>query len=168
MNQAIDKYICKALDTYDYNLSEAVEAIDYALAYDKENPIALCLMGQIYTNNIKNYTLAKECFQRALAQDMQAVYIYPKYITVLLHNEDFEEAQKLIDFALTIKGIDKAELYLKNAQLLECKKEYNLALEKIEIAREYTYNNDFMNDIQCEEIRIQNKKEKQIQKNKDL
>ncbi len=160
MNQAIDKYICKALDTYDYNLSEAVEAIDYALAYDRENPIALCLMGQIYSNNIKNYTLAKECFQRALAQDMQAIYIYPKYIDVLLWNEDFDEAQKLIDFALTVKGTDKGQLYLKKALFFEYKKEYAIALEHIEIAKEHTYNNDYLNDIQLEGSRIRNKKEK--------
>lgn len=160
MNQAIDKYICRALDTYDYNLSEAVEAIEYALAYDHENPIALCLMGQIYSNNIKNYTLAKEYFQRALAQDMQAIYIYPKYIDVLLWNEDFDEAQKLIDFALTVKGVDRGQLYLKKALFFEYKKEYAIALEHIEIAKEHTYNNDYLNDIQLEGSRIRNKKEK--------
>lgn len=160
MNQAIDKYICRALDTYDYNLSEAVEAIEYALAYDHENPIALCLMGQIYSNNIKNYTLAKEYFQRALAQDMQAIYIYPKYIDVLLWNEDFDEAEKLIDFALTVKGVDRGQLYLKKALFFEYKKEYAIALEHIEIAKEHTYNNDYLNDIQMEGSRIRNKKEK--------
>ena len=160
MNQTLDKYLCKALDTYDYNLSEAVEAINYALAYDKENPIALCLMGQMYAHHIKNYELAKEYFQRALARDMQAIYIYPKYIDVLLWNEDLNEAQKLIDFALTVKGTDKAELHLKNALVFEHKKEYAQALKHIEMAKEYTYNNEYMTDIQCEENRIKNKKER--------
>ncbi|WP_299674283.1 hypothetical protein [uncultured Dokdonia sp.] len=163
MNQTLDKYLCKALDTYDYNLSEAVEAIDYALAYDKENPIALCLMGQVYAHHIKNYELAKEYFQRALAQDMQAIYVYPKYIDVLLWNEDLDEAQKLIDFALTVKGIDKGQLYLKKALLFEYKKEYEIALEHIETAKMNTYNNDYLNDIQLEGGRITNKKEKQMQ-----
>lgn len=163
MNQTLDKYLCKALDTYDYNLSEAVEAIDYSLAYDKENPIALCLMGQIYAHNIKNYALAKEYFQRALTQDMQAIYIYPKYIDVLLWNEDFEEAEKLIAFALTVKGTDKGELHLKKALLFEHKKEYEIALEHIEIAKMNTYDNDYLNEIQLEGSRIKNKKEKQMQ-----
>ena len=122
-------------------------------------------MGQIYAHNIKNYTLAKEYFQRALARDMQAIYIYPKYIDVLLWNEDFEEAKKLIAFALTIKGTDKAQLYLKKALLFEYKKEYALALEQIEIAKEHTYNNEYMTDIQCEENRIKNKKERMDSKN---
>ena len=45
--------------------------------------------------------------------------VYPYYLDALLLNEDYEEATKLIDFALTIKGIDKVAIMLKKALLLE-------------------------------------------------
>ena len=70
MSNLLDKYLFQALDAYPYNLEEAVESLNYALSYDDKNPIALCLMGQIYAENLRNYEEAKEYYQQALAADM--------------------------------------------------------------------------------------------------
>ncbi len=157
MSNLLDKYLFQALDAYPYNLEEAVESLNYALSYDEKNPIALCLLGQIYAESLKNYETAKEYYQQALAEDMYALDVYPKYINVLLWNEDYEEAEKLIDFALTVKGTDKAVLYLKKAILFEQKREYKKGLQCIKCAKENAYNTRFINDLKEEKRRIEEK-----------
>lgn len=161
MSNVLDKYLFQALDAYPYNLEEAVESLNYALSYDEKNPIALGLLGQIYAESLKNYEVAKEYYQQALAEDMYALDVYPKYINVLLWNEDYVEAEKLVDFALTVKGTDKAMLYLKKGILFEQKKNYKKALKCLKLAKENAYNNHFINDIKEEEERIKNKMPKQ-------
>ncbi|MCK8520159.1 hypothetical protein M0D21_01200 [Aquimarina sp. D1M17] len=171
MNNILDKYLFQALDAYPYNLEETVECLNYALSYDENNAVALGLMGQIHAEQLKDFETAKEYFQQALAQDIHAVAIYPKYINVLLWNEDYEEAQKLIDFALTVKGTDKAVLYLKKAILFEHTKAYKKALKNLKIAKEYAYNNHFINEVKEERNRIlgkmPKKKNTSKQKTKD-
>ncbi|MBQ4820725.1 hypothetical protein [Aquimarina sp. MMG016] len=170
MSNLLDKYLFQALDAYPYNLEEAVESLNYALSYDDKNPIALCLMGQIYAENLRNYETAKEYYQQALAEDMYALDVYPKYINVLLWNEDYEEAEKLIDFALTLKGTDKAVLYLKKGIFFEQKRAYKKALKALKKAKEHTYNNYFISDIEGDEKRIKDKmpkKKKRKNKKKD-
>ncbi|WP_109299188.1 tetratricopeptide repeat protein [Aquimarina sp. AU474] len=157
MSNLLDKYLFQALDAYPYNLEEAVESLNYALSYDEKNPIALCLLGQIYAESLKNYETAKEYYQQALAEDMYALDVYPKYINVLLWNEDYDEAKKLIDFALTIKGTDKAMLHLKKAILFEQKREYKKALKCLKLAKENAYNNRFISDLKEEKQRIEGK-----------
>lgn len=157
MSNLLDKYLFQALDAYPYNLEEAVESLNYALSYDQRNPTALSLLGQIYAENLKNYETAKEYFQQALAEDMYAIDVYPKYINVLLWNEDYEEAEKLIEFALTVKGTDKAVLYVKKGLLFEQKKKYKKALKYLKLAKENTYNNLFIEEIKEEKERIKSK-----------
>ncbi|PKV53089.1 hypothetical protein ATE84_5224 [Aquimarina sp. MAR_2010_214] len=166
MSNLLDKYLFQALDAYPYNLEEAVESLNYALSYDEKNPIALSLLGQIYAESLKNYEVAKEYYQQALAEDMYALDVYPKYINVLLWNEDYDEAEKLVDFALTVKGTDKAMLYLKKGILFEQKKGYKKALKYLKLAKENAYNNHFINEIKEEEERIKNKMPKK-KKSKD-
>ncbi|MHA7058688.1 tetratricopeptide repeat protein [Aquimarina sp. M1] len=167
MGNLLDKYLFQALDAYPYNLEEAVESLNYALSYDEKNPVALCLMGQIYAENLRNYETAKEYYQQALAEDIYALDVYPKYINVLLWNEDYDEAEKLIDFALTLKGTDKAVLYLKKGILFEQKKEYKAALKVLKTAKIYAYNNYFISDIEGDEKRIKDKMpKKKTSKNK--
>lgn len=164
-----NNYIFKALDAYPYDLEEAIEALNYALSYDEKNTEALCLMGRIHAEMLKDYEKAKQYFSEALAENMNAFNIYPHYINVLLWNEDFDEAEKLINFSLTIKGSDKAILYLKKAILFEYKKDYKTALSFIKLAKEHTYNCDFMHDIHNEKKRIKGKmpkKKKKKNKNK--
>ena len=157
MSNLLDKYLFQAIDAYPYDLEEAVESLNYALSYDENNAIALGLMGQIYAEQLKSYETAKEYYERALAADISAVAIYPKYINVLLWNEDHTEAEKLIDYALTIKGTDKAVLYLKRAILFEQKRAYKKALKCLKLAKSYAYNNYFINDLKEEETRIKDK-----------
>lgn len=72
-------------------------------------------------------------------------------------NEDYEEAQKLIDFALTIKGINKSEIFVKKAILLEAQQEFKKALKEIKNAKLTTLQFAYDSDITEVEKRIKGK-----------
>lgn len=166
MKTLANNYIFKALDAYPYDLEEAIEALTYALSYDEKNTVALCLMGRIYAEKLFDYEKAKEYYAEALAENITAIGVYEPYINVLLWNEDLEEAERLIDFALTVKGSDKAVLYTKKANLYEQKQVYKKALDFLKKAKVVTYNNSFLDIIKDEKERIKGKLPKKKEKNK--
>lgn len=122
--KTLDKHLFSALDNYPYNLLETIESLEYALSYNDKNTMALCLMGRIYAEQLMDYETAKEYFSEAISHNIYALEIYPNYIETLILNEDFSEAEKLIEFALTVKGINKIEILLKKVILLEIQKEF--------------------------------------------
>ncbi|MBK7808881.1 MAG: hypothetical protein IPJ51_21740 [Saprospiraceae bacterium] len=128
---SIDKYLVKALDAYPYNLQEAIESLDYALSGDNNNTATLCLYGRVYAEQLQDYATAKTYFQDALAADIKAVFVYPYFIQLLIDFDEDDEAQKLIDFALTIKGIDKpliiSKLIILKENLDSIKKQNNVS-----------------------------------------
>jgi tetratricopeptide (TPR) repeat protein len=155
--KAIDKYLFQALDNYPYSLEETIESLDYAFSYDAKNTMVLCLYGRIQVEQLWNYEEAKSYFQEALAINIHALEVYPYYIQTLILNEDYEEAQKLIDFALTIKGVNKSEIYVKKAILFEVQLRFKEALTSIKNAKLYTLQFAFESDIAEVEKRIKGK-----------
>ncbi|MFH6994089.1 hypothetical protein [Flavobacterium sp. FlaQc-48] len=155
--KTIDKYLFQALDNYPYSLEETIESLDYAFSYDTKNTMVLCLYGRIQAEQLMNYEEAKSYFQDALAINIQALEVYPHYIQTLILNQDYKEAQKLIDFALTIKGINKSEIYVKKAILLEAQLQFKEALTAIKNAKLYTLQFAFESDITEVEKRIKGK-----------
>ncbi|CAL2082629.1 hypothetical protein [Tenacibaculum sp. 190524A02b] len=165
MATLVNNYIFKALDAYPYDLEEAVEALNYALSYDEKNTTALILLGRIHAEVLKDFEKAKGYYAEALAENMHAFEVYPHYINVLLWNEDIEEAKKLIAFALTVKGVDKAVLYVGKAHLYEQLKKYKKALEALKQAKLHTYNNDYLYTIDSAKDRIKGKVPKKKKNN---
>jgi tetratricopeptide (TPR) repeat protein len=157
MGTLTNNYIFKALESYPFDLEEVMEALDYALSSDDKNTMALTLMGRVYAEKLYKYDEAVLYFKQALAENIRAFEAYTPYINTLLWNEDFKEAEEFIDFALTVKGSDKAVLYLKKANLYEQLKEYQKALNFIKLSKEFTFNSDFMVDINVEKDRIKGK-----------
>ena len=155
--KTIDKYLFQALDNYPYSLEETIESLDYAFSYDAKNTMVLCLYGRIQAEQLMDYEEAKNYFQQALAINLHAFEVYPHYLQVLILNEDYEDAQKLIDFALTIKGINKSEIFVKKAILLEAQQQFKLALKEIKNAKLTTLQFAFDSDITEVEKRIQGK-----------
>ena len=137
----IDKYLFQALDNYPYSLEETIESLDYAMSYDSKSTTVLCLYGRIQTEQLQNYEEAKRYFQEALAINMDAVAVYPYYIETLLLNEDYEEASKLIEFALTVKGINRMVILLKKVQLLERQTAIKEAFKLIDEVKLNTFTN---------------------------
>lgn len=155
--KTIDKYLFQALDNYPYSLEETIESLDYAFSYDDKNTMVLCLYGRIQAEQLLNYGEAKSYFQEALAINIHALEVYPYYLQTLILNEDYDEAQKLINFALTIKGINKSEIYVKKAILFEAKQEFKNALTAIKEAKLCTLQFAFDSDITEVEKRIKGK-----------
>lgn len=155
--KTVDKYLFQALDNYPYSLEETIESLDYALSYDDKNTMALCLYGQVFSNQLLKYEEAKEYFQKALSINIHALEVYPFYIHTLILNEDYEEAKKLIDFALTVKGINKTEILLKKIMLLECHREFKKALKVLKKVKLTTINTSYDYTIEETEKRLKKK-----------
>ncbi|GAA3743709.1 hypothetical protein GCM10022422_29710 [Flavobacterium ginsengisoli] len=155
--KTIDKYLFQALDNYPYSLEETIESLDYAFSYDSKNTMVLCLYGRIQAEQLMNYEEAKSYFQEALAINIHALEVYPYYLQTLIVNGDYEEAQKLIDFALTIKGINKAMIFVKKAVLLEVQHKFKDALKEIKQAKLYSIQHDYDSGISEVEKRIKDK-----------
>ena len=102
------KYYFEALDNYPYNLPDCLEALNYALSYDPEDADSLCLMGRIYSEMLTDYEKAKLYFKEAMQCDVTNLNTPKYYIKCLLDKEDLQEAEKLINYALKIKGIDRS------------------------------------------------------------
>lgn len=155
--KTIDKYLFQALDSYPYSLEETIESLDYAFSYDSKNTMVLCLYGRIQAEQLMNYEDAKTYFLEALAINIHALEVYPYYLQTLILNEDYEEAKKLMDFALTIKGMNKAEIFLKKAILLEVQHKFKEALKEIKQAKLYSIQHDYDSGIGEVEKRIKGK-----------
>ena len=155
--KTIDKYLFQALDNYPYSLEETIESLDYAFSYDAKNTMVLCLYGRIQAEQLLNYEEAKHYFQEALAINIHALEVYPHYLQTLIVNEDYDEAQRLIDFALTIKGINKSDIYVKKSILCEAQQQFEEALAAIKKAKLSTLQFPFESDITEVEKRIQDK-----------
>ncbi len=169
MTTISQKYLMEALDNYPYNLPQTLEALNYALSYDNENAQALCLMGQFYSEQLLQYETAKDYFAQALALNPSYLKIYPPYIDVLLFNSDFEEAKKLIEYAKTIKGIDKALVIYREALWYEYQFKFKKAIKHLEKAKLYSFNKDYDSFVESEKTRIEGKlnlKNKQKENNK--
>jgi tetratricopeptide (TPR) repeat protein len=161
-----DKYIFQALDNYPYWLEGTIESLDYALSYNEKDTTALCLYGRVQSEQLQDYEEAKRYFQEALAINLHAVAVYPYYLDALLWNEDYEEASKLIDFALTIKGTDKIAIQLKKVILLEKQQEVILALKLLKKIKLLVTANDNLYEIEETEKRLKTKKKLLAPKNK--
>ncbi|MBR9915467.1 MAG: hypothetical protein GYB32_11690 [Algicola sp.] len=167
----LNNYVLKAIDAYPYDLEETVENLNYALSYESDNAYALYLMGRLQAEQFGDYEKAKFYFAKALANKMDFIKVYPRYILVLLWNHDFDEAQKLIAFAKTVKAIQKGEILVLEAQLFECQEAYKEALKTFKKAKLFVYNNDYTSFIDAEISRVKKKvtskkKKKTSSKNK--
>lgn len=164
-NNLHNNYLFKALDAYPYELEETLEALHYALSYNAKDAQALCLMGRVYSEQLKDYETAKQYFAEAVAQHMEMPKTYPFYVQTLLWNNDYDEADKLIAFALTVKGTDKALLQLLQGILLEKQDKYKAAIKLLKAANKTATNNCFIEYVNNEISRVK-KKIKPIKKKK--
>ena len=172
MKKTINTYVIKALEEFDYNIEYAVEALGYALAYDEYDTIALTLMGRLYAERLFDYETAITYYRDALTERVNAFEVYEPYIQAMIKNENFKEAEVFINFAFTVRGVDRSLLYLYKAILDEHFYSYKHALSNIKKAEIHNYNSDFTHRIAEVKTRIKGKmskkeKEKKNKKNKD-
>ncbi|MDF3027174.1 MAG: tetratricopeptide repeat protein [Fluviicola sp.] len=152
-----NSYLVKALDYYPYNLEEALESLNYAMAYEENNPIALCLMGRVHLEIFKNYTEANSYFREALAASVDYLETYAYFLDCLLIQEDFEEMTKLLAFARKRRGIDRGLLFYYEALLLEKQMKFKKAQKMIKEAMLLAQTGSFMSDLEEMKKRIEKK-----------
>jgi len=134
-----NKYYFEALDNYPYNLPDCLEALNYALSYDPEDADSLCLMGRIYSEMLTDYEKAKLYFEEAMQCDVTNLNVPQYYIKCLLDNEDLYEADKLIEYSLKIKGVDKSMIWLYKSLLSEKRGSFTNALKFLCEAEKYCF-----------------------------
>lgn len=159
-------YLFKALDAYPYNLQEAVESLNYALSYDPENTQALFLMAKIHAYQLEDYEAAKHYFEATIASNMDLATIYPDYAYALVRNEDYEEAQKLLDHAMKVKASDKPWLYWTQGQLFESQGSFKQALKAFKEAKKASTNSFYASFFEGELKRVKGKLPKKKKKAK--
>lgn len=154
-------YYFQALDNYPYYLEEVVTALNYALSYDDTDVASLCLMGRLHYEILQDYATARNYFEMALAADLHAVTVYPYFSECLLANEELMDAKKLIDFALTLKGVDKGLMLRKKATYYELRGKWKKALNCLREARRYARCMQEMDRLDEQEKLIQRKQGKE-------
>ena len=161
------KYYFEALDNYPYSLPDCLEALNYALSYDPEDADSLCLMGRIYSEMLTDYEKAKHYFAEAMQCNVSNLNTPQHYIKCLLDNEDLEEAEKLIKYSLTIKGIDKCRILIHQSLLFEIRLDYKKALEPLKEAKTFAYDQSMIDFLKNREKLIKEKMPKKTRKKTD-
>jgi tetratricopeptide (TPR) repeat protein len=88
---------------------------------------------------LKDYEKAKEYYEDAMIYDVSNINTPKFYISCLLENEDLDEAEKLIKYAVKIKGIDKCDLWYQRSLLSEKRGSLTNAMKFLDIAEGYCF-----------------------------
>ena len=150
-------YLFKAIDAYPYDLAETLESLNYALSYNENNAEALYLMGVVYAEQLHDYETAISYFEEAIAIKVELPKIYKSYINTLICTEEYEKAQKAIDFAKKLKGSDKAALLLYQGILYESQSKFKRAKKTYTAAVLSGLNNDFVRNAEEKLNRVKKK-----------
>lgn len=125
--KTINKYLAEAIDCYPNNLEGTIEALNYALSYDENSTMALCLYGRLMSEQLMRFAEARFFFEKALASDIAAVEVYPHLIRTLTASEDYDDAKRVVDFAGTVKGANRYEVAMATAALYEKMADFDAA-----------------------------------------
>ncbi|KQS90253.1 hypothetical protein [Chryseobacterium sp. Leaf394] len=161
------KYYFEALDNYPYSLPDCLEALNYALSYDPEDADSLCLMGRIYSEMLDDYEKAKLYFEEAMQCDVTNLNTPKYYIKCLLDNEDLQEAEKLINYSLKIKGIDRSTLWFYRALLSEMRGSLPNALKFLTEAEKFCFMPQSLDFMKSRKKFIKSKMPKKSKKKKE-
>ncbi len=114
-----DQYYLKAVDQYHYDMESAVEALQYALSYDEEHAASHCMMGKIYTYKLKQYKSACHHYEQSLLYDPSYVDAYYFYPCLLVDLGRYQKAQRLMQRAMYVDGINHTNIVLISAYRYE-------------------------------------------------
>ncbi len=168
MNSIADQYYIKAIDQYPYSLDEAMENLNYALSYNPEHEGANYLMGKLCVEQFQNYAEAEKYYQLTLAVNPHNQLACLDYALLLIYLEEFEKAEKGIDYVKKQKGANLFSIYRLKGLIAEYKKEYSKAIKLYEKAFLNAYENEDIDYINGEIRRIKDKQKllkKKLKKN---
>ena len=134
MNTLANTYYLKALDNYPFDLTEFLEAINYALSYDENSADANYLMGRFCMEQLYKYDEAKHHFEIALSNDINHLQTYYYFIRWSIDTGNLKRAKNLITYASTIEGASQANLLHRLATVFEKGGKYKKAKKLIKKA----------------------------------
>jgi len=158
-----DQYYLKAIEYYDYNLEEVIENLNYALSYDQEHSSANCLMGKLYMEQFQRFDLAEEYFVASMASEPDNINTCENFAWLLIRTRKFDEALKLINYALKLKGAIRAEFIRMKALVYELQKDYLRSKALLAEAIQESYDSNYIEFLERELERIE-KKAKALEK----
>lgn len=152
-----DHYYLKASECYPFCLDSTVDNLNYAISNNGEHTQSLCLLGRVYMYNLKNYDMAISCFQEAIRSDLNYPDTY-KYLSLLqIWLGEYAAANKLIDYALKVKGINKASMLVMRSNIYEYQGDLKVAQTALERAKLYSIDFDTIELIDLHLTRVKGK-----------
>ncbi len=124
-------YTIKALDAYPWDMETCMESLNYALAYEQDNAVALCLMGRVQWEYFANSEAAISYYENALGANYAYPETYHHYIKLLIHLDRLEVAKRLVKFAETKHPHLKGYWYYYRALIHEAKGDWSKSLASI-------------------------------------
>ncbi|TRZ43571.1 tetratricopeptide repeat protein [Robertkochia solimangrovi] len=159
-------HLYKAFDAYPYEISETMEALQFAMSYDDLNVQVWCMLGRVHMEQFQDYEAAKSCFEQAMSIDIEWPGIYPLFITVLFRTQDFDAAEKLICFADSIQKVHKGVLAFYEGRLREYKGQYKEAMRSYKRAGKYYTDKNTLTELEDEIQKVKKRIGKQEGKKK--
>ena len=156
------QYFIKAKDNYPYSLEESLESLDYALSYNYEHAGAHCLMARYYSEQAFDNDEAIYHFQQALLHDLKYVETYYFYSSFLIQLNEFEKANRLIDYAQEIKGICWSCMLQRKALIFEKQGSFKKSKKMLKKAMENSVHNDEIDYLKKELKRVRDKIENKM------
>ena len=148
----------QARDNYPHNVDECIEKLQYVIAADDEHAGAHCLMARIYEEQMEDYAQAKHYYQMTLYLDRSYAPVYSHYAHLLINLDELDEALKIIERGMKVKGTDISTLLYLKAALYEKYEMYNTAIEIYEDAKRHCLNSYFMHAMDDHIKRVKDKK----------
>ncbi len=153
-----DQYYIKAMDDYPYNLNEAMESLHYALSYDENHVRANFLMGRAQYETFANFEEAEYYFNKTIQEDPKLWMAYDWYSHMLIRRKQFSKAEKIIDFASTLKDAEVSSIHYKRGLIAETKEKLKKAEKLFEKAMLSAPNSGYLNFYRDEQKRIKEKR----------
>ena len=169
MNNTLStKYYLQALEAYPYDLTEALESLSFALSYENNHAGAHCLLGRLNMEQLKQFEKAEYHFEQALISDINYVATYEYYSLLLITLGDYKRTEKLLNYAYSIKGINRVAMQYREGLLNEHRKNMLAAKKFMNMAYENSCNQEersfLKNELERVKSKMNAKKKKQTKK----
>jgi len=152
-----DEYYLKAIDNYPWDMAEVIENLHYALSSDDEHCQSNFLLGRVYMEVLKDFDQAEFYFEQALLCDLNFPDTYKFFSLLKIYKCEFEQAMKMIDYALKIKGTYKSLMYQRKSLIYECTGNLARAEEMMEKSLLFSFDNENTENFNKELNRIRKK-----------
>ncbi len=133
------------LDIKDGYYDSAFRKLEEILVEDPLFGKAYNHMGWMYETKLKDYSKAEECYRKALDADPSYPSIYTNYSILLSTLGKYDELKLLLDRALKVPGVDKANVYNEYGIMYEQLGQYDTAIDHYRKCGELTLSKDTLN-----------------------